>query len=330
MTDTRRRRNVAKLLARLHPKGMPLQPSPGNTKGGAPDETSLDIAGALGYVSQLGAGPALAAIALCLRWWPGLIEGPMKVVGHREHRQETTRAAILQARDVVKSPDRWNSRMRNAATREVVTEARVERIPIEAPTETEAFRVIASLLERRLAEHTARLVHAVGVAVAMLELGVQREEEAARIAAEQGTHEPAARALLAARAALRDAQRDQRILTTKVDTPGFRATWARAVIHEYRNPNHCPSCTTWGWGRVGEVPHPVVEEGKTVRVEWRTCETCAGGGVTAWSVRRRAKALTINEHLWREYLNRIHDGGLALLRELEWRGALLLVRRLGG
>jgi hypothetical protein len=74
----------------------------------------------------------------------------------------------------------------------------------------------------------------------------------------------------------------------------------------------------------------VEQGGKVVRVEWQTCETCAGGGTLAWSTKRRAKALHINEHIWREYLNPVHGGALALLRELEWRAATALVRRLGG
>lgn len=264
MTQPRRRRNVAKLLARLNPKGMNLAPSAGNSRGGIPEETALDVAGALGYASSRGAGPRLAAVVLCLRWWPGLIEGPLRVVGYREIRQT----------DVVAGAKR----------------VRVEMLSVEAPAETSAFRFVASLLATRLGRSVLR----------------HQRLRADRPRLEQIDAE------LAARVLARD----------------FLDAWARAVIHEYRHPNHCQTCTPWG--RAGEVPRPVSENGKVVRVEWRTCEVCLGAGVLAWSSKRRAKLLRIGEHPWRNLLNPIHEGALSLLRELEWRGARALVRRLGG
>jgi hypothetical protein len=259
-----RRRNVAKLLARLNPKGMNLAPSAGNSRGGVPEETALDIAGALGYVSAQGPGPRLAAVVLCLRWWPGLIEGPAKVVGYREIRQT----------DLVRGEKR----------------VRIEKLSLEGPTETAAFRFVAALLASRLGR------------------SVERHHR-------MRTERP--------RLTQFDAETMARVLA-----PGFLAAWARAVIHEYRHPNHCQTCTPWG--RAGEVPRPVYDNGKAKKVDWRTCDVCLGAGVLAWSAKRRAKMLRIGEHPWRNLLNPIHEGALSLLRELEWRGARALVRRLGG
>lgn len=259
----RRRRNVAKLLARLNPKGMNLAPSAGNTRGGVPDETALDIAGALGYASQKGPGPRLAAIVLCLRWWPGLIEGPVTVVGYREIRQT----------DIFRGKKR----------------VRIERLSVEAASETDALRMVADVIATRLSARVRRV----------------QEMRAQFPRLEQVPADLVARAT----------------------APDFLRAWSRAVIHEYRHPNHCQTCTPWG--RAGEVPRTVEEGGKVVRVEWRTCDTCAGAGVLAWSSKRRAKLLHIGEHPWRNHLNVVHEGALSLLRELEWRGARALVRRLG-
>lgn len=260
MTQTARRRNVAKLLARLNPKGMALQPSPGNSRA-EPLETALDIAGALGAASAAGPGPHLAVLVLCLRWWPGVFEGPAKTVGYRTIHHQPKRHAKIDDKK-----------------RECFLRGCCERIPIEGPTETPAFARVVSLLARRL------------------DLAVR------------------------ARSNL-PPELEDRIGLVLLDR------WARAVIAEYRQPNHCQTCTPWG--RAGEVPHPITENGKIVRVDWSTCPTCAGAAVLAWSVKRRARALKIGEHPFRNHLATHHDGALSLLRELEWRGARRLIRHLG-
>lgn len=115
-------------------------------------------------------------------------------------------------------------------------------------------------------------------------------------------------------------------LRTRALVPWFLARWSRAVIHEYRHPHHCQSCKSFG--RPGEVPRPTEEGGKIVRFDWILCETCKGQGVVSWGKHRRAKALTMREATFRD-INDIQEGALALLRELEHRGAVLFVRRLG-
>jgi hypothetical protein len=294
----KRRRNVAKLLARLNPKSLSLNDA---GLGGIPVETALDIAGALGFAGQLGPGPYLAVLVLCIRWWPGLFEGPTKTVGYR----------------LVHHNPKWHERLE--APLDVFLGGCCERIPIEAPSEAPAFGTIVSLLTTRLRGHAYTALDR-----ADLEWRVKIAEAAK--AASCGDPKAIKAATLAEKRALADIGVLNRMLWD--ETLG---DWARAVIHEYRHPNHCQTCTPWaGHGHIGEVPKPVLGEGgKIVRVEWTTCETCYGGGVLAWSSKRRAKALGIGEHPFRNYLKTPHDGALALLRELEWRGARLVLRHLG-
>lgn len=116
-------------------------------------------------------------------------------------------------------------------------------------------------------------------------------------------------------------------LQPKVLAGVFLGRWSRAVIEEYRQPHHCQACKSYG--RPREVPVPIREGEKIVKFDWTLCDTCDGQGVVAWGVHRRAKMVRLREGTFRSELNEIHDGALALLRELEHRGAVMLVRRLG-
>lgn len=266
MTNPPRRRNVAKLLARLNPKLRPMEFT-GAASTAASREDAIDIAGALGLAGQQGAAHRLAVIALCLRWWPALIEGPQQVIGRIPVRRQFTVASFAKGR-------------RGRERREFT-----EHMPVEAAVETPAMRrmasLVANLLQRRI-----QIDRAAGVA-----------------------------------AALDDA------LTARVLAADFLGPWARLVIHEYRHPNHCPKCQ--GTGRPGEVPQIKVQNGKAVGVDWLQCDNCTGQGVMSWSANRRAKAMKIRAVTWASHLNPHHEDALTLLRELEWRGALAVLRRLG-
>lgn len=292
MSGGTRRRNVAKLLARLNPKSMAMQPGSGGSGGTAiPFETAIDIAGGLGAAAWGGYSDAkrLAVLVLCLRWWPGLFNGPAKVVDHRviTHRREARRGGVVSA---------------------VVYQ---ERIPVEAPAETPAFRSVASLLTTCIQRSIRR----------------DRVRAAQQISDDVWAHlcrrrpPPHADRARLHGAPLADA------LAERVTGHAFVDAWARLVIEEYRRPHICQTCTPWG--RAGEVPR-FEGEGKGVQLAWDTCPVCLGGGVMAWGSKRRARALGIGEHAFRDYLKPHHDGALALLRELEGRGARLLLRRLGG
>lgn len=242
-----RSRNVAKLLARLNPKGMPLQFS--SSRGSAaPELTSIDVAGALGAASSGDARVRLAIDVLCLRWWPARVEGPMRPVGYREvvHEDPPLR--------------------RGGETRR-----RVERIPVEAPSETAAFIAIAQLIERRLSLHQ---------------------------------------------------------VPARANSDEFRERWARAIIAEYRKPNHCPTCSPGP--QPGELAVPQYKGNVLSSIEWVVCPDCDGSAVASWGKHRRARAVKIRESTFRDSsMNGIHEGALALLRELEHRGARRLVRSLG-
>ncbi|HHA2676643.1 TPA: hypothetical protein ACOECQ_002767 [Stenotrophomonas maltophilia] len=242
-------RNVGKTMARLSPRSLPLQVA-GSRGTGQPELTAIDIANALA-VAGGDHRKALAVDVLCLRWWPARIEGPMRVVGYRE----------------VKRPlPPVDGKLRFY----------IERMPVEKPSETQAFLGIASLLARALSGR--------------------------------------ARKVLAPKT------------LAKVGEPAFLQRWARAVIDEYRNPHHCPVCRDFG--RPGEVAKPVLQEGKVVGFEWHLCEDCEGTGVQPWGKHRRAKAVQIREATFRDELNPLHEGALALLRELEHRGARMVNAKL--
>lgn len=265
----RRRRNVAKLLAKLNTKIMPIEPTFG---GGPPAETAIDVAAALGLAGQMGAPQRLAVMVLCLRWWPGVFDGPPRTIGYR-----TVKRSYEAGRDR-EDPAKPGRHFY------------VERMPVEAPGETPAYLTAVSLVR-------SSLLRAI-------------ERDRAR-AAKGGPARMFARPL------------PDVLYRRMTGAPRFLPDWGRLVIEEYRKPNQCQSCHGYG------ERLRLVGEGKDVRSKVEPCPVCLGQGVLPWAVRRRAKGLRISEHPWRQYLNPYHEGGLALLRELEWRGARMLVRKLG-
>lgn len=274
----RRRRNTARLLAKLNPRGVGLPTGAG--RGSSPgQETPIDVAAALGAIGWAGTGPRLAARVLCLRWWPGLFDGQMRTVGYRlvHHRPEL--------HEDLKRP------------LSAFTEACCERIPLEGPAETPAFRQLADLLANRLARSVVRDQARRGE----LNAGRVARESTAPLLATLST-ETAANVLGA----------------------DFLATWARAAINEYRHPNQCQACRGYG-ERLKLQDNDAGKLTATVT----GCEDCGGQGVVPWSVKRRGKAVRISEHTFRLHLATAHEGALALLRELEYRGARMLVARLG-
>ena len=293
MTDAQphpfRRRNVAKMLARLHPKGI-AEPFNGARSTAPHRETAMDIAGALGAAGQAGPAQRLAVHVLCLRWWPGLFEGPARVVGHRT---------------VPRSLPPWSPPPKHAP-REL--DASTERVPIEQPVETLAFRQLADLIGSRIAVQIRRD-------------RVRQDEELVQWLY-AWVHCAAAPRLPNDRAGARECLDDA--LYERVLAPAFLGCWSRAVIKEFRYPNHCASCQGFG-----ERLQLIGLGGSRARADVASCEHCIGQGVVSWSKKRRAWHLSIGEHPFRNYLNAHHEGALALLRELEHRGAILLLRHLG-
>lgn len=284
-----RRRNVAKMLARLHPKGI-AEPFNGARSTAPQRETAMDIAGALGAAGQAGPAQRLAVHVLCLRWWPGLFEGPTRVAGHRT---------------VPVSAPLWSSApMRTSSDPQAPT----ERVPIERPAETMAFRKLADLIGSRIETQIRR------------DRTRQDDELVQRLSA--WVHGRAAPQLPDERTGARECLDDA--LIERVLTPAFLGHWSRAVIEEFRYPNHCASCRGFG-----DCLQLTGLGGSRARADVVSCEHCIGQGVVSWSKKRRARQLSISEHPFRNYLNPHHESALALLRELEHRGAVLLLRHLG-
>ncbi|WP_394539879.1 hypothetical protein PRJ39_04570 [Lysobacter enzymogenes] len=287
-----RRRNVAKLLARLHPKGI-TEPFAGGRSTAPERETALDIAGALGAAGQAGPAQRLAIHVLCLRWWPGLFEGPSRVVGYRSVAPTAP-------------PPSMSRSMRCVAP--CTPKPALARVPVERPAETAAFRALADLIGSRLAirierDRAAQDADLIRHLAAWVHGDARPNTSAAKGVADECLHDD---------------------LAARVLAPTFLASWARAVIAEYRNPNHCPSCHGYG-----ERLQLTAVAGSRARVDVASCDHCIGQGVMPWSKKRRAQQLVIGEHPFRQYLNAYHEGALALLRELEHRGAILLLRHLG-
>lgn len=278
----RRNRNVRKLLARLHPKVMGFRPG----AGGVPLETAIDVAAAAGMAGQKSASHQLAVLTLCLRWWPGMFEGPNRVIGHKTITHK--RRELKGKTEVVHT---WQ-----------------EHLAVEGPSETAAFQRIASLvatcMQRRILRDFQLYDDHLNSALAAQIAGLPPPRK-------PRLHGPAL----------------DESLMERVLAPTFLARWARVVIDEYRHPNHCQTCA--GTNRPGEVLQFIKERGQIVDFKWETCEACTGQGVTAWSAHRRAQAVTIGVHPFRNYLAAHHNGALALLRTLEDRGASALLQRLG-
>lgn len=166
----------------------------------------------------------------------------------------------------------------------------VEKIPVEAPAESPAFQFVASLIATRLHGRFVRHV---------------RPESAVR-----------------ARGDIRPRLPDP--IYARLTSQSTAHAWARVVIAEYRQPNHCTVCTPWG--RAGQVPVPLEEHGKVVEIRWDTCLHCAGAGSLSWGSARRAKALRVRRLDFANYMADTHEVALTLLRELEWRGVRYIKR----
>lgn len=150
-----------------------------------------------------------------------------------------------------------------------------------------------------------------------------------RMPIERRTETPAFLAIagVVARSLGHRARRIEGATGKKVGQRAFQERWARAVIEEYRSPRICENCASTG--RPGECPVPAYQGDRIIRFDWVLCEACDGSGVLGWAKYRRANRVGIREATFREELNGIHEGALALLRELEHRGAVMFVRRLG-
>lgn len=283
-----RSRNVRKLLSRLNPKAQGFH----GGCGGIPVETAIDIAGAVGMAAGGYDPQRLAVLVLCLRWWPGMFEGPRVAIGHR----------IVHHDPKLHDHDAFKDKKRK-----LFLTGCCERIPIEGPSETAAFRrladLVAACLRRRI----------------LLDFHAQDEAVIAEIRARLHG-EPIPRRRRPYGRPLPDT------LMGRVCTTAFLQDWSRVVIAEFRKPNPCPTCQPYG--RIGEVARAKYEDGILVKFEWTQCEACWGSGVTAWSSHRRAAALHIGNHPFRDFLKVHHDGALALLRTLEDRGARALLKRL--
>lgn len=127
----RARRNLAKLMAKLNPRSVPLLGS----RGGMPDITPEDVAGALGLACSRGPGPRLAVLVVALRWWPGLMDGVTRTFGHRTIVHHVRTRALG-----------------GKAVRKAVT----EKIPIEAPAESAAFQIVAQIVATKLCARFSR------------------------------------------------------------------------------------------------------------------------------------------------------------------------------
>lgn len=300
------RRNLRKLLARLNPRGQTFQ---GGGFGSIPIETALDIAAACGMAGQSGDPQKLAVLALCLRWWPGMFEGPQTVIGHVKLHHHPKKH--LFEYDDGKGPI--------DPKRLLFLHGCCELRPVERPSETDAFKRITGLIERCIYNRIRRdqFIHEDNLhAQIKAQLHGERLPELGRTYGR----------------VLPDALVDDRLLVPQLDERGqvhypMLERWSRVVIDEYRNPNHCQACQQYG--RVGEVPKAIYEDAKLVRFDWMACPICFGQGVMAWSAHRRAQALGIGIHPFRDYLAVHHDGALALIRTLEDRGAELVLKRLG-
>lgn len=266
---SRKSKNLPKMMARLNPKGLNLT----GGSGGAPEFTPEDVAAALGWAAAQGPGPKLAVTVVELRLWPGAHEGAKVTVGHRTltHYGERIKGGVLKGKR-----SKW-----------------VEKIPVEAPTETASFQFVANVLANGL------------------RMGIQRLY--------RPQSQPRARGDVLLRM-------PDSLFMRIVGSGELLGKWSRAVIEEYRRPHHCTNCTNHG--KAGSVPKLVEERGKIVGVKWDTCPRCDGRGTTDWGSGRRAACIEVRRADFANYLSPHHNDALTLLRELDQRGTTLIKQRL--
>lgn len=103
-------------------------------------------------------------------------------------------------------------------------------------------------------------------------------------------------------------------LAPRIAQDAFWEAVARAVLAEYAQPNPCQVCS--GRGQQLRLVDDACVRGR-VRAELAACTACLGEGTTAWSYKRRAKAVQVRAEFYRVWVNTIHERELALLRQLE-------------
>lgn len=115
-------------------------------------------------------------------------------------------------------------------------------------------------------------------------------------------------------------------LGARIALGAFWEAVARAVLTEYAQPSPCQVCK--GRGQQLRLVNDANVAGR-VRAELAACEACHGEGTTAWSYKRRAKAVGVRAEFYRVWVNALHERELVLLRELERDALRRFSARLG-
>lgn len=134
----------------------------------------------------------------------------------------------------------------------------------------------------------------------------------------------AARARRQAQALAQSSPEAEAALAPRIAQGAFWEAVARAVLAEYAQPRPCVVCKG-----VGHRLRLVADTTRKVRAEFASCEGCHGQGTTAWSYKRRAKAVGVRGEFYRVWINTLHERELAVLRELEREALRRFSQRLG-
>ena len=134
----------------------------------------------------------------------------------------------------------------------------------------------------------------------------------------------AARARRQAQALAQSSPEAEAALAPRIAQGAFWEAVARAVLAEYAQPRPCAVCKG-----VGHRLRLVADTTRKVRADFASCESCHGLGTTAWSYKRRAKAVGVRGEFYRVWINALHERELAVLRELEREALRRFSQRLG-
>lgn len=309
---SRRSRNIAKALAKLHARVASLDPGSGGQHGEG--DSPQMIAAAMGSVGAGRPGMQLALVVLCLKWWGDGVHGAERAVGRSRPSWEylTPDGRSYPAR---LGPD--GSPVTPRVRAEVVDDSGATKVvTVDPGGQPLGPKYPKALLEAIQAGNYAppRAVLRSGRAV----MAYARPQTTAAQAMRHTLQDWLRRKRRAGAWPL-----PERLVARIEARPSFWPDFVQAVLDEYCHPDRCPTCL--GHGK--ELNLAADDRGRVVsRVI--VCSKCEGRGLADRGVERRAKAVGLRRDDFQTNLQPAYVWLLNVVRHLEYTAARALNRAL--
>lgn len=308
---SRRSRNIAKALAKLHARVARFDPGSGGGQGQG--DSPQMIAAAMGAVGAGKPGMQLALVLLSLKWWGDGVHGAERVVGRERPSWEylTADGRTYPAR---LGPD--GSPVTPRVRAEVVDDLGARKVVTLDP----GGQPLGP-------KYPKAMLEAIKAGDYVAPRAVLRSGRA--IAAYARPQTTVAQAM---RHTLQDWLRRKRRagawplpekLIARIEArPSFWPEFVHAVLDEYCHPERCPTCL--GHGK--ELSLAPLDGKVAARIV--VCTKCEGRGLAERGVERRAKAVGLRRDDFQTHLQPAYVWLLNLVRYLEYTAARALNRAL--